>query len=47
MGRYEADKSEQGTITKYDLRNAAHTSHMVIKLCGDLDKFQRHIYLIA
>ena len=40
-------KAEKGPITRYDLISANHNSHKTGRLCGDLEKLQKHIDLAA
>ena len=42
-GRPSADRAEKGSNTKPELISATHTRHKVGRLCGDLEKFQKHI----
>ena len=46
-GRYSADRSEKGTITKSDLSSATHIRHKVGRLFGDPEKSQKNIDSVA
>ena len=43
QGRPSVDGAEKGAITEASLSSATHTRHKVGRLCGDLEKFQKHI----
>ena len=44
--RPSVDRAEKGPATKSDLIGTTHTRQKVGRLCGDTEKFQKHIDLV-